>query len=104
MILNDVMQPRFKKFRKSFSNKAFRALGYGGYGSVSGPDSTVYKEIEKTIDALAEGKVPPMYAYSHLLSLKKVEPAKVEEPVAVEEGSGEAAADSASAAPASAVN
>jgi hypothetical protein len=73
MILNDVMQPRFKKFRKSFSNKAFRALGYGGYGSVSGPDSTVYKEIEKTIDALAEGKVPPMYAYSHLLALKKVE-------------------------------
>ena len=83
MILNDVMQPRFKKFRKSFSNKAFRALGYGGYGSVSGPDSTVYKEIEKTIDALAEGKVPPMYAYSHLLSLKKVEK-KEEETAAVE--------------------
>ena len=104
MIINDVMQPRFKKFRKSFCNKAFRALGYGGYGSVSGPDSTTYKEIERTIDALADGKVSPMLAYQHLLTLKKVEPAKVEEPVAVEEGSGEAAADSASAAPASAVN
>ncbi|OWV00623.1 hypothetical protein [Fibrobacter sp. UWR2] len=83
MILNDVMQPRFKKFRKSFSNKAFRALGYGGYGSVSGPDSTVYKEIEKTIEAFVDGKVPPMYAYSHLLALKKVEK-KEEETAAVE--------------------
>lgn len=81
-ILNDVMQPRFKKFRKSFHNKAFRALGYGGLGSVSGPDSTVYKEIEKTIEAFADGKVPPMYAYSHLLALKKVE--KKEETAAVE--------------------
>ena len=83
MILNDVMQPRFKKFRKSFSNKAFRALGYGGYGSVSGPDSTVYKEIEKTIEAFVDGKVPPMYAYSRLLALKKVEK-KEEETAAVE--------------------
>ena len=82
-ILNDVMQPRFKKFRKSFHNKAFRALGYGGYGSVSGPDSSVYKEIEKTIEAFADGKVPPMYAYSRLLALKKVEK-KEEETAAVE--------------------
>ena len=82
-ILNDVMQPRFKKFRKSFSNKAFRALGYGGYGSVSGPDSTVYKEIEKTIEAFADGKVHPRYAFAHLLSLKKLEK-KEEETATVE--------------------
>ena len=108
MILNDVMQPRFKKFRKSFCNKTFRALGYGGYGSVSGPDSTVYKNIEKTIDAFADGKIPPRYAYAHLLSLKKVEPAKTEEPAAAEEPAAETgtdkAADSTSAAPAPAEN
>jgi len=104
MILNDVMQPRFKKFRKSFYNKSFRALGYGGLGSTSGPDSTVFKEIEKTIDAFADGKIPPRYAYAHLLSLKKVEPAKTEEPAAAEEsaavetGVDNAAADSTTVA------
>ena len=104
MILNDVMQPRFKKFRKSFYNKSFRALGYGGLGSTSGPDSTVFKEIEKTIDAFADGKIPPRYAYAHLLSLKKVESAKTEEPAAAEEsaavetGVDNAAADSTTVA------
>lgn len=93
MILNDVMQPRFKKFRKSFYNKSFRALGYGGLGSTSGPDSTVFKEIEKTIDAFADGKIPPRYAYAHLLSLKKVEPAKTEEPAAAEESAAEDGAE-----------
>ena len=28
MVLNDVMQPRFKKFRTSFYNKTYRILGY----------------------------------------------------------------------------
>ena len=82
-ILNDVMQPRFKKFRKSFHNKTFRALGYGGLGSKEGADSTVFKAIEETIDAFADGKVHPRYAFAHLLSLKKVEK-KEEETAAVE--------------------
>ena len=75
MILNDVMQPRFKKFRSSFYNKTFRALGYRGVGSTMGPDSTKFNEVKKTIDAFADGKIPPQYAYSHLLSMKKVSPA-----------------------------
>lgn len=94
MILNDVMQPRFKKFRHSFYNKTFRVLGYRGVGATEGRDSTTYKEIKKTIDAFAEGRIPPQYAYAHLLSLKKVVPAKVEEPAATEADTTAAVADS----------
>lgn len=89
MILNDVMQPRFKKFRASFYNKAFRVLGYRGVGSKTGADSTKFNEVKATIDAFADGKIPPPYAFHHLLSLKKVE----EEPK-------EVPADSSAAAPA----
>ena len=104
MILNDVMQPRFKKFRSGFYNKTFRVLGYRGMGATTGKDSTTYKEIKKTIDAFADGKIPPRYAYAHLLSLKKVESAKTEEPAAAEEsaavetGVDNAAADSTTVA------
>lgn len=82
-ILNDVMQPRFKKFRASFYNKAFRVLGYRGVGSKTGADSTKFNEVKATIDAFADGKIPPPYAFHHLLSLKKVEK-KEEETAAVE--------------------
>ena len=82
MILNDVMQPRFKKFRESFYNKTFRVLGYRGVGAKTGADSTAFKDIKKTIDAFIDGSIPPPYAFHHLLSLKKVEAPKVEEPVA----------------------
>ena len=82
MVLNDVMQPRFKKFRKSFYNKTFRVLGYRGVGVTEGRDSTKYNEVKKTIDAFSEGKIPAPYAFHHLLALKKVEAPKVEEPVA----------------------
>lgn len=83
MILNDVMQPRFKKFRESFYNKTFRVLGYRGVGSKTGADSTKYNDVKNTIDAFADGKLPPPYAFHHLLSLKKVEK-KEEETAAVE--------------------
>ena len=99
MILNDVMQPRFKKFRGSFYNKAFRVLGYGGVGSVQGADSTVFKDIKNTIDQFADGKIPPPYAFHHLLSLKKVEPAKVEETAVAESGTDDAAKDSSAVVP-----
>lgn len=94
MVLNDVMQPRFKKFRNSFYNKTFRVLGYRGIGVTEGRDSTAYKEVKKTIDAFAEGRIPPQYAYAHLLSLKKVVPAKVEEPAATEADTTAAVVDS----------
>ena len=83
MIMNDVMQPRFKKFRESFYNKAYRVLGYRGVGSKAGADSTKYNDVKATIDAFADGKVSPRYAFAHLLTLKKVEK-KEEETGAVE--------------------
>ena len=104
MILNDVMQPRFKKFRHSFYNKTFRVLGYRGLGSTTGADSTTYNDVKATIDAFADGKVSPRYAFAHLLSLKKVEtpeePAKAEENAAAETGTENAAVDSTVTAPA----
>ena len=100
MVLNDVIQPRFKKFRSSFYNKTFRVLGYRGVGVTTGKDSTTYKEVKKTIDAFADGKIPPPYAYAHLLSLKKVE--KKPEEATAETGETVASAEanaSAEAAP-----
>lgn len=82
MVLNDVIQPRFKKFRNSFYNKTFRVLGYRGVGVTTGADSTKYNEVKKTIDLFADGKIPAPYAFHHLLALKKVETPKVEEPAA----------------------
>ena len=82
MVLNDVVQPRFKKFRTSFYNKTFRVLGYRGVGVTTGADSTKYNEVKKTIDLFAEGKIPAPYAFHHLLALKKVVAPKVEETVA----------------------
>ena len=82
MVLNDVIQPRFKKFRNSFYNKTFRVLGYRGVGVTTGADSTKYNEVKKTIDLFADGKIPASYAFHHLLALKKVDAPKVEEPVA----------------------
>ena len=82
MVLNDVVQPRFKKFRHSFYNKAFRVLGYRGVGVTTGADSTKFNEVKNTIDLFAEGKIPGPYAFHHLLALKKVETPKAEEPAA----------------------
>ena len=74
MVLNDVMQPRFKKFRASFYNKTYRVLGYRG--RKTGADSTVFNEISRTIDLFADGKIAPVQAYNHLLQLKKPEEVK----------------------------
>ena len=74
MVLNDVMQPRFKKFRASFYNKTYRVLGYRG--RKTGADSTVFNEISRTIDLFADGKIAPAQAYNHLLQLKKPEEVK----------------------------
>lgn len=80
MVLNDVIQPRFKKFRNSFYNKTFRVLGYRGVGVTTGADSTKYNEVKKTIDLFADGKIPAPYAFHHLLALKKVVAPKVKNP------------------------
>lgn len=70
MVLNDLMQPKFKKFRGSFYNKAFRILGYRYRQSA---DSTVFNQVQNIIDLFVDGQVPPQQAYRSLLSLKKVE-------------------------------
>lgn len=82
MILNDVMQPRFKKFRSSFYNKTFRVLGYRGLRQ--GADSTVYNDVQNTIDLFADGKISPVQAYNHLLQLKKPEEVKPADSTAVD--------------------
>ena len=70
MVLNDLMQPKFKKFRGSFYNKAFRILGYRYRQSA---DSTVFNQVQNIIDLFVDGQVPPQQAYRSLLSLKKAE-------------------------------
>ena len=81
MVLNDVMQPRFKKFRSSFYNKTYRILGYRNKKTAA--DSTVLNEITKTIDLFADGKISPAQAYNHLLQLKRPEEVKLDSAVAV---------------------
>ena len=81
MVLNDVMQPRFKKFRSSFYNKTYRILGYRNKKAAA--DSTVLNEITKTIDLFADGKISPPQAYNHLLQLKRPEEVKLDSAVAV---------------------
>ena len=68
-ILNDLMQPRFKKFRNGFYNKTFRILGYRN----SVTDSTVFNEVKQTIDLFVDKKISPPLAYNHLLQLRKPE-------------------------------
>jgi hypothetical protein len=68
-ILNDLMQPRYKKFRGSFYNKTFRILGYKNRGT----DSLAYEEIKLTIDSFVDQKISPQQAYGHLLQMRKPE-------------------------------
>lgn len=99
MVLNDVMQPRFKKFRASFYNKTYRVLGYRG--RKTGADSTVFNEISRTIDLFADGKIAPVQAYNHLLQLKKPEEVK---PASDSTATNLSAADSSAVADTSAAN
>ena len=79
MVLNDVMQPRFKKFRSSFYNKTFHILGYGMVNA----DSLVFEEIKQTIDLYADKKISPPQAYNHLLQLQKPKETKADTAAAV---------------------
>jgi hypothetical protein len=92
MILNDVMQPRFKKFRSSFYNKTYRVLGYRNKNIKQSADSTVFGEVKKTIDLFSERKISPQMAFNHLLSLKRVDSVKPAE----DAKPNEAVADTAS--------
>jgi hypothetical protein len=91
--LNDVMQPRFKKFRASFYTKILKLLGHKGLISDFDKDET-YQKVKMLVDGMAEGKIHPAIVYRELLAMKKAQDEKLAEE---ELKAKEAAADSAAA-------
>jgi hypothetical protein len=71
-VLNDVFQPRFKKFRTSFYAKILRLLGYKGLIVDYNKDEN-YQKVKALVDHMVEGKIPPVIVYNQLLAMKKVE-------------------------------
>ena len=97
-ILNDVMQPRFKKFRKSFYMKITKLLGYKLYGEDLEKHEG-FQKVKFLVDAAVEGKVHPAIVYRELLAMKKIQ----DEKLAEETKAKEAAADSTAASDTTAV-
>lgn len=77
-ILEDVLQPRYKAFRESFSNKMYRVLGYH-----DAKDSVVKRNalqsIKNIIEAVSDGKMHPRQAFVMLMNMKFVEPRRKED-------------------------
>lgn len=71
-ILNDVMQPRFKKFRASFYVKILKLLGYKGLIADYDKDEN-YQKVKYLVDGMLDGRIPPVVVYNRLLAMKKVE-------------------------------
>ena len=71
-VLNDVMQPRFKKFRVSFYTKITKLLGYNFFGEDLEKNET-YQKIKSLVDGVADGKIHPAIVYRELLAMKKAE-------------------------------
>ena len=97
-ILNDVMQPRFKKFRKSFYTKITKLLGYNFFGEDLEKNETFLK-IKTLVDGMADGKIHPAVVYRELLAMKKIR----DDELAAEAKAKEAAADSTAATDSTAV-
>lgn len=75
-VLNDMMQPRFKKFREGFYSKVLRLLGYKGM--VGDPEKNeTYQRVKFLMNAMVEGKMHPGLVYRELLAMKKVEEPEV---------------------------
>jgi len=89
-VLNDVMQPRFKKFRASFYSKILKLLGHKGLIADFDKDET-YQKVKMLVDGMADGKIHPAIVYRELLTMKKLQ----DEKLAEEAKAKEAAADSA---------
>ncbi|MBR4558188.1 MAG: hypothetical protein IKO21_01245 [Fibrobacter sp.] len=88
-VLNDVMQPRFKKFRASFYSKILKLLGHKGLIADFDKDET-YQKVKMLVDGMADGKIHPAIVYRELLTMKKLQ----DEKLAEEAKAKEAAADS----------
>ena len=71
-ILNDVMQPRFKKFRTSFYTKILKLLGHKGLIADYDKDEN-YQKVKLLVDGMAESRIHPAVVYHQLLAMKKVE-------------------------------
>lgn len=71
-VLNDVMQPRYKKFRTGFYTKILRLLGHRGLISDYDKDEN-YQKVKYLIDAMADGKIHPAIVFNQLLAMKKEE-------------------------------
>ncbi|SHL13480.1 hypothetical protein SAMN05720487_10887 [Fibrobacter sp. UWT2] len=97
-ILNDVMQPRFKKFRRSFYTKITKLLGYNFFGEDLEKNETFLK-IKTLVDGMADGKIHPAVVYRELLAMKKIR----DDELAAEAKAKEAAADSTAATDSTAV-
>lgn len=97
-ILNDVMQPRFKKFRASFYTKILRLIGYKGLMTDVEKDEH-YQKIKYLVDGMADGKIHPAVVYRELLAMKKIR----DDELAAEAKAKEAAADSTAATDSTAV-
>lgn len=103
--LNDVAQPRFKKFRTSFYGKIYRILGYRAL-ITDQETNEIYQVIKTTIDDLVNEKITFQQAYFYLLKHKKPEEKQETEEAAAPaapEGEGdpkESAGDSLQVVPA----
>ncbi len=69
-VLNDVMQPRFKKFRASFYTKILKLLGYQKLIRDFDNDQE-YQKVKYLVDNMADGKIHPSIVYRELLAMKK---------------------------------
>lgn len=78
-LLNDVMQPRFKKFRTGFYTKVLRLLGYRGLIADYEKDEN-YQKVKALVDGMVDGKIHPAIVFNQLLAMKKEEEPKVEPP------------------------
>ena len=78
-IIEDAMQPRYKAFLESLSNKMFRMLGLRALPTMEEKDR-VKEIIKDIIQKVADGKLHPQQAFGLCMSMKYVPP--VESPAA----------------------
>jgi hypothetical protein len=86
------MQPRFKKFRKSFYTKISKLLGLRLFGEDLEKHQD-FQKIKTLVDGMADGKIHPAIVYRELLAMKKLQ----DEKLAEEAKAKEAEADSTAA-------
>ena len=100
MILNDAMQPQFKKFRASFYTKIAKLIGLRGLMKDIENDpekNSAFQKIKYLVDGMADGKIHPAIVYRELLAMKKVYETLNSETVTDTTGVEKANADSAKA-------